>query len=227
MSTVGSYRGPNIVTRGLVLHLDAASPNSYYSPNGGTVWKDVSGNGNDGTLVNSPSYSEHTSKRFQFDGTNTKVSINSDAGVLLENEMSADIWFNLASYSTVLAGDIFYNDGGYVLFVGSSTQVATSFHSTAAADIPQTTGGSISLNTWTNLAMVRDGITVEWYQNGVSIGTDTDPGGYMLITTVGGFRIRTQYRTDGDIASFRVYNRALTAQEVLQNFNSTKDRFGL
>ena len=225
MSTVGSYRGPNIVTRGLVLHLDAASPNSYYSPNGGTVWKDVSGNGNDGTLVNGTIYQTDNNGRFYFDGTNDKVTINSGTGITLGQNMTADLWVNLKKTSVVLAGDVSYSNGGYLMYVANSTTVYSSFDGTIPADIPGTFNANIQLDTWIHLAMKRYSGTVEWYQNGSSIGTDTDPGGDLVITTVGGYV--NSFPVRGNIASFKAYNRALSAQEVLQNYNATKDRFGL
>ena len=65
---MGFYRGPKIVTDGLVLALDAANKKSY--PGTGTTWQDLSGNGNDATLVNSPTFGTTNGGRFEFDGTN-------------------------------------------------------------------------------------------------------------------------------------------------------------
>jgi len=62
------YTGPNIVTSGLVLQLDAANTKSY--PGSGTTWTDLSGNGNNGTLTNSPTFSSANGGIFTFNGTN-------------------------------------------------------------------------------------------------------------------------------------------------------------
>ena len=63
--------GPDIVENGLVLHLDAADTNSY--PGSGTLWTDLSGNGNNGTLTNGPAYSSNNKGYFSFDGTDDYV----------------------------------------------------------------------------------------------------------------------------------------------------------
>ena len=55
MSTVGNWRGPSIVKDGLVLYLDAGSPNSYFNKTS-TTWKDMSGSASNGTLINGPTY---------------------------------------------------------------------------------------------------------------------------------------------------------------------------
>jgi hypothetical protein len=63
----------SIVTSGLVLSLDAGNPSSYSGS--GTTWFDLSGNGNNGTLVNSPSYTTISgAQTFAFNGTNNRVS---------------------------------------------------------------------------------------------------------------------------------------------------------
>ena len=62
------WRGPNIVKNGLVLYLNAGSPNSFYSPTAGTTWKDISGLTNNGTLFNGASYSTADGGSISFDG---------------------------------------------------------------------------------------------------------------------------------------------------------------
>jgi hypothetical protein len=65
---MGFYRGPNVVTNGLVLNLDAANTKSYVS--GSTTWRDLSGNGNNGTLVNGPTFSSNYGGGIVFNGSN-------------------------------------------------------------------------------------------------------------------------------------------------------------
>jgi hypothetical protein len=79
---------PGIVTSGLVLCLDAGNTKSY--PGSGTTWTDLSGNGNTGTLVNSPSYS--SSGYFSFDGTNKSVSIVKPQPNIT-GQISVEIWY--------------------------------------------------------------------------------------------------------------------------------------
>ena len=68
------YTGPNIITDGLILALDAANPTSYIS--GSTAWNDLSGNGYNGTLVNGPTFSTDAGGAIIFDGTDDYVSLN-------------------------------------------------------------------------------------------------------------------------------------------------------
>jgi hypothetical protein len=91
---MGFFRGPNIVRDGLVLALDAASPRSY--PGSGTTWYDLSGNGNNGTLVNS-TFSNNV---IQFDGTNDYVSV----GNVGSNSIKTVIcWFSMNNVNTNMA----------------------------------------------------------------------------------------------------------------------------
>lgn len=71
---MGAYSGPNITTEGLVLHLDAANLNSYTGT--GTTWFDLSGNGNDGTLVNGVGYFEDNQGSMVFDGVDDYGTID-------------------------------------------------------------------------------------------------------------------------------------------------------
>jgi len=111
MSTVsGGWDGPAIVKDGLVLYLDAGSPNSYYPLTTGTTWKDISGNALNGTLVNGSTYSSIGSGSISFDGIDEYVnlgdndlfSFTSGGGVDIPFSISA--WVRLSAYGTGVAG---------------------------------------------------------------------------------------------------------------------------
>ena len=72
MSTLSG--GPNIVTNGLVLSLDAANPKSYVS--GSTTWNDISRGGNNGTLINGPTFNSANGGSIVFDGVNDFISLS-------------------------------------------------------------------------------------------------------------------------------------------------------
>ncbi len=72
--------GPDLITNGLVLALDAADKNSYLGS--GTSWYDLSGNGNTGALTNSPTFNSSNGGSIAFDGTNQCVVVNSNASIL-------------------------------------------------------------------------------------------------------------------------------------------------
>jgi hypothetical protein len=74
MSTTGNWRGPNIVKDGLVLYLDPGSPNSYYNKTSTTI-KNISGNNDNGTLVNGPTYNTGSGGNIVFDGVDDYINL--------------------------------------------------------------------------------------------------------------------------------------------------------
>jgi len=83
-----------------------------------------------------------------------------------------------------------------------------------------------TIGKWTNITFVESSGTSYYYLNGTeyaSISTPTIPTGNNKVTL--GYSINNPL--NGNVASTKVYNRALTASEVLQNYNATKTRFGL
>ena len=227
MSTVGSYRGPNIVTRGLVLHLDAASPNSYYSPNGGTVWKDVSGNGNDGTLVNGTTFSDDA---FVFDGANDLIDCGNDSSLSMEG--SSFTMINIAkpiggSSRQLMSKGTWSQSGNYQYRIDGNGYLTWWLY----GHTPQTTSyaQAVTAGEWIFTAMTYVPNTLATlYLNGQEVKSTAITG--TLGSVSGNFQIGAKLGVEvfnGDIAIAYLYNRALTAQEVLQNFNATKDRFGL
>ena len=84
--------GASIVRNGLVLYLDAANPKSY--PGSGTTWKDLSGNGNNGTLVNGPTFNSANGGSIVFDGTNDYVITTNLLNPTTNPNESVFVWFN-------------------------------------------------------------------------------------------------------------------------------------
>jgi hypothetical protein len=91
------YRGPKIVTNGLVLALDAANTKSYVS--GSTTWRDLSGNNNSGSLVNGPTFNNANGGSIVFDGTNDYVDVSNSTS-LNPTTISIGAWFYLNSLVT-------------------------------------------------------------------------------------------------------------------------------
>ena len=86
---MGAYAGPDISESGLVLALDAADRNSY--PGSGTTWTDLSGNGNNGTLTNGPTYNSGNLGSLVFDGSNDQVNLSLFS---ITNNFSVELWFS-------------------------------------------------------------------------------------------------------------------------------------
>jgi hypothetical protein len=229
------FTGPNIVKDGLVLHLDAGSHKSY--PGSGTTWYDLSGNGNNGTLVNSPTFDSQNNGSFFFDQTNESVSTNrngselgiSDSAISGEliikkddgyptNNQQGHIGFgSVISIKNSIVGSGYFLDAYNI----SDGRLLTNFQGP--------TFTSIYEYTWMVLTFTIDNETVKTYTNGTPYQTKTLTGGLKSIQSVdfsmaSGFGY---YRTYGNISSVKLYNRALTPEEVLQNYNATKSRFNL
>lgn len=119
---------------------------------------------------------------------------------------------------------------GYMLYVNNSTATKAIHYS--CGNILTTTGGylnnSVDLNTWQHFAVTHSGLTATFYKNGVSIGSSTNIVGATNAINMSaniGNSLLSDRAFDGKIASVRVYNRALSASEVSQLYNSTKGRY--
>ena len=113
----------------------------------------------------------------------------------------------------------FANSNGYIrlTFRPSATQINLSI------------GGLLVVGNWYMGTMTYDNTTARIYLNGVQVGSTTSGGPVTLNSTQPlniGRRIQGQYY-NGNISSTQIYNRALTASEIQQNFNATRSRFGI
>ena len=220
---------PKIVTSGLVLCLDAANKLSYRGS--GTTWTDLSGNNYNGTLTNSPTFSGTNSGNIVFDGT--------DDYVLVTQTLSTPI---------TICGFIKYTDQAKALntFINSfpHNTLAISLNRNGAGNLQVYIGNgsswlgtpsinsstTIAVNTWYHISFTCNGSTSILYLNGVNVGTSANiPSGwstYFYLGHLTGGVSNSEY-LKGNIASTMIYNRALTAVEILQNYNANKSRFGL
>jgi hypothetical protein len=224
---MGFFRGPNIITDGLVLALDAANTKSY--PGSGTTWTDLSGNGNNGTLVNGTEYNSGNWGSLTFDGTNDYVDCGNNSILDVGNNITANAWFYVnsnSSYQPIVSkvlsdyslGWEFANSNGFIrlTFRPSSTQVNLSI------------GGLLVIGNWYMGTMTYDNTTARIYLNGVQVGSTTSGGPVTLNSTqplqIGTRGIPSNWY-NGNIAQVSIYNKALTPQEIQQNYNALKGRF--
>ena len=238
-SKVGLYgasgnSGSGIVTEGLVLHLDAGNPASY--PGSGTTWTDLSGNGNNGTLTNGPTYSSANGGSIVFDGTDDYVSETSSlSDNFWQGNWTASFWVNFDTLNTTTSG------GGDkpLLQHGTSavrkglhlTQRNTRIHFGLYSDDLQGTI-VLSTGTWYNVVFTLNNSTrvKQNYLNGILDNSHTGGGAYTgtgTNTRIGGKVLTFGLLFDGFMRSCNFYNRVLTAQEIQQNYNTLKDRYGL
>jgi hypothetical protein len=236
-------RGPKIVTNGLVLALDAASKNSY--PGSGTTWTDLSVNNNTFELYNAASYSTNGNGSISFNGTTSGVSGSNAAVYSITGTITLETWTYLTTSGNLfIIGKGPSNNGGAnypgnyefqtlannVFRFMHQTTTGNGDQSYAAYDTPTNV---YTNNTWTHAVTVCDGSTATIYVNGVAYAATRflagNNGGLVSTNTQ---TLKIARRTDGtvmagNIATVKMYNRLLTAAEVLQNYNATKSRFNL
>ena len=233
---MGANSGPNIVTDGLVLTLDAGNRNSYAGS--GTNWYDLSGNGNNGTLTNGPTFSNTNLGSIVFDGVNDYVDCGNNVSLRL-NDVTVETWIYISANPSdwVRIFGVGSTDGGtsnrmYGLWYNGTNASATRnllWQRYSPTTNLYVTNIALSLNTWYQTVATTIGSLQTLYLNASSIGTDTVAGPWTTNTannfTIAYAGVHTYH--NGRIAIVRVYNRGLTATEITQNYNATKARFGL
>jgi hypothetical protein len=235
MATIG---GANIIRNGLVLELEAASRNSY--PGSGTVWTDLSGNNNNGTLIASPTYSSNNAGIFSFNGTNQYATLGTPSTInnLTTPTVSAWAKFNAVNIAVANAITIYEKgyDGTYEGFCLRIVNPNLLQVSTYILSGNQTFGATAPIATvigaWYNVVGQYTGTAWNLYINGDlsnSSITATGPQASTAPISIGAASISGTYQRflNGDISLVQVYNRALSATEIQQNYNAQKSRFGL
>ena len=244
MSTLNGGPG-NIVTNGLVLYLDAANYLSYTS--GSTTWRDLSSSNNSGTLINGPTFNTGSAGSIVFDGTNDYVNAGNNNSINFgTSNFTSNIW--IYPYSSSLGTNREYGvinkNNGFQNSPGWALEISTYGYSAPFPTVDilcfntgQTSFGnanvfsSVKTQIWSNINLVRNGNNFNMYVNGILSSTITNSNvGFNVDNSIDLTLAKSstwQFSYKGEISNFNLYNRALTASEVLQNYNATKGRFGL
>jgi hypothetical protein len=234
--------GPTIVTNGLVLALDAGDRNSYVS--GSNTWFDLTGV-NNGTLTNGPTFDSGSGGSIVFDGVDDNVILG-DVLNLGTNDLTINAWIKLASgpnndmyiFSKSKAASQNYRYG-FTIYTG---KVGTFFQgNTPGLDVGPLGSTTLTPNVWymVTTVLTRSSV-INMYVNGVQetlVGSNTiSQWNGLDFQSTNPARVGSYTQSDnlspllffkGLINITQVYFRALSAQEVLQNYNATKGRFGL
>ena len=218
---MGIAYNPAIVTSGLVLALDAGNTKSY--PGSGTTWTDLSGNGNNGTL-NGATYNSANGGSIVFDGSDDYATTSSSLVFSANATMSVSCWFrtNLLTLDGAYFRRIlnFTNNYGILL---NSTSVG--WYTNGASLIAPV---NISTNIWYKVDYVYTGTQHQIYLNGNLQNTDTSSNAAInSILWIGRYYASNDGKLNGNIAQVSIYNRALSAAEISQNFNALRGRFGI
>ena len=235
-----NYSPKPVIDSSLVLYLDAANPRSYTS--GSAVWGDVSRGGRTGALTNGPVYNSESGGGILFDGTNDHIDLGTSFSIPLNGTIS--FWVKLTNSIVfgVYTGNQrpFGINGNFEIRWGGLTPATDNAYLQAdmgfsgAATINngvtlQSTTNNWSNSTWYNICVTystTDNQCKMYIQSvledtkGVTNPTALTGNFYIGRSTSGAYMA-------GKVSNFMYYNRALSATEVLQNYNALKGRYGL
>jgi hypothetical protein len=222
-----TINGSPPVTAGLVLNLDAGNAASY--PGSGTAWTDLSGNGRNGTLTGGPTYSSADGGSIVFDGTNDFVQCS---GSLTATAATFVIWMRRNGPQDDFDG---------IIYSRSANATGLSFFGTTNK-ISYTWNNAVNTYTWDSGLTIPD---LTWCMVAVSV-TSTSATAYLCqssgITSATNTVSHTSTVLDdvklaqddlggrffnGRISVAMIYDRALSADEITQNFNALRGRYGL
>jgi len=230
---MGVSGGPYVIRdSSLVLELDASDRNSYVSSS--TTWTDLSGNGNNGTLVSSPTFDSSNGGNISIPSTVSYIDYGT-AFTLGAGDFAIDLWFknnttNAGIRALIEKRGPSFTTGGWNLR-GSPTNV--SWEQLTSGTYYGLSIGSISGTSWYNVILTRIGTTVTGYINGIAGGVQTgDSTNYNYTSTSirSGTDSSANLSAGGDfsLGCVKIYKGAgLTQNQVLQNYNALKSRYGL
>ena len=225
---MGLYHSPSIVRDGLVLCLDAANPKSY--PGSGTTWYDLSGNGINGTLQNGVTFLIQNNRVFSFDGsddtvwfTNSTLLDNQNQTVLVwaktNNTTQNGFWFEKGSVNSQYS---LFQEGSSIVWRHKFTDATLNSQYTTTATYLNITNYFMVAGTYNSVQKIT-------YINGTARTTTNETR--TVSTNATGMRVGSyvsgSYFYNGNIAQVQVYNRALSAAEIAQNFAAHRGRYGI
>ena len=216
---MGFHRGPTIVTDGLVLGLDAGSKRSY--PGTGTTWYDLSKTNAHWTL---PTASVFDSGTMNY--TSNTSSLVPPTDWKSTTDLTIETWYkpNSGGINTGCCNTVFGRYDFRFFQIGVSLYTMISFDN--GGRYYQHPAYSVSYDEWHHLVgMRRDNRFIIWI-DGVEKHNSSFGTGLPLYDVNGTWSMSSGAHSNIDITSNRIYNRGLSDSEILQNYNSQKNRFG-
>lgn len=242
-----------IITNGIIGWYDAGITASY--PGSGTTWFDLAEPAVNGTLTNGPTFSSADGGSIDFDGSNDYVNFNSTAYDFERTDpWTFSVWYKTTAVGTqTLISKSMINPGytGWQMGINVISSLAEGngclgivfvkdpLISAADSVMRLETSANYSTGNWVNGTITYNGNSAVsgWtiYVNGVSVSTKNRSSEAQSITGTTLNNINSQIGArdganqpyDGNIGSVLIYNRQLSAAEVLYNFNTTRGRFGI
>jgi len=237
---MGLAHSPSIISDGLVFYLDAANRRSY-SGSGLTVNGLVGGIG--GTLINGTGFSTANNGTFIFDGTNDYINVPNGFTTYFKNNnyWSVDLWVKLLNQTAgepvlVSAGpnigyfDLFLEVGDNQIYFAAGRGSDSGYIQNQ--NVSNTLGYNLAAR-YFNIVFTKTGSTTGSVSvNSINMPMSNSGGGLSSMPNInedlriGTFR-QSGFELHGNIGQVKIYNRALTEQEILQNFNATRFRYGI
>jgi hypothetical protein len=224
-----------VVTDGLVFYLDAANTKSYVS--GSTTWNDLSRSGNSATLINGPTFNSSNGGSIRFDGINDYGVLNISSGLDASNislcvvakippETNASLLFIFNRVDYLCVGNF---TGGIEGPPNGESFAMVKFNPVNQGSTVRGGEYRFTDNLYHDFVFTKQGNAENFYVDGVLVGTfiSSQPIANQLYPIEIGQRISGAFFKQITTLSYKIYNRGLTAAEVLQNYNATKGRFGL
>jgi hypothetical protein len=220
----------NIVKNGLILSFDPAKSSSY--PGTGNTIYDLSGLGYTASILNGPTFYALNGGYFSFDGTNDYIEASSFSGAG-KTYFTLNLWFykptswaNAYRKLAIIGGSpntsLYLSEGpGPVFYFGIG--ISGGQTGPQAATMP-------SLNQWHMATGTWDGSNVKLYVDGILVGTTSGSGSYPSTFDTSTFKVGYGYGSEyftGLISQVQLYNRALSATEIQQNFNAMRERYNI
>ena len=249
------FSGPEIVNNGLVLHVDAANLRSY--PGSGAIWSDIASLGSSFSLVNSSYYSYSANNKGYISFSRTLPTATETGGyatrttsgalsalTYLQNNHSTEVWFNIKNAAatnydgTEATSALLVFTGYHSGFTYTPTRIGYDIWGSNGSGGWSNNSFGITtpaINTWNQIVATRTGSSLSLYLNGIlrftgTITTDSSstPSSNTLRIAVGNDSpIVYSFHADVNVSLVRMYNIALSAPEVQQNFNATRSRYGI
>ena len=223
------FTGPNIVTDGLLFAYDAGSERCY--PGSGTSATNIMSQASPGTFTGGVGFNTSNGGYWEFDGVDSNIAVTNFPTQVFNGSCTMECWvYFINDTRAIMLGN--YNNGtnsvNFELLSGSTLRW---YWDQGSRDV--TVSSVVTQNVWQCITYVRDTSANEFrfYVNGALVGTVANAGSNIASTGTT-FDIGSDVRTgdpvlNGNMASLKMYNQALTTAQALQNFNAQKSRFGL
>ena len=222
----------NIVTNGLVFYVDPAYKKSY--PGSGNDCFNLKNTTITGSLKNDTSFASSNAGVWNFDGNDDYIDAGNNSSLQITGNITLSAWIKTTQTTNgwIIAKDDATNRNYAMLVANVSDTMRARFFIVKSGTVTPVTSTTINVGdgNWHHVVGVNDGTDLKIYVGGNLENTDSGGGGTIDNDTVNleiGRRGDNQYFFSGNISSTQIHNQALSAQEVKQNYQAQKERFGL